>query len=206
MENIQNRIIGSGTVALEEILFNPKNWRIHPKFQQDALLAVLNKVGFVQNVIINKRTGNLVDGHLRCQLAARQGETTIPAVFVDISPDEEEIVLSTLDPIAAMAVTDKEKLSALLKEVETDDEEVNDLLDAITEKEDIEDIDIDEGYEPETAEFAGLKQMAFYLSREECDRLEELILLAIDEHSLKEEGVQPVIARGKALMILVEND
>ena len=103
----KNRIIGSGEESLDNILFHPRNWRIHPLNQQDALKGVLEEVGWVQQVIINKRTGNLIDGHLRCQLAAREGNKTIPVLYVDIDEAEEELVLATLDPIAAMAVTDK---------------------------------------------------------------------------------------------------
>ncbi len=69
----KNRIIGSGEESLDDILFNPRNWRIHPLSQQDALKGILEEVGWVQQVIINKRTGNLIDGHLRCQLASRGG-------------------------------------------------------------------------------------------------------------------------------------
>jgi ParB-like chromosome segregation protein Spo0J len=94
MAEIKNRIIGSGEEPLDSILFNPRNWRIHPLSQQDALKGVLEEVGWVQQVIVNKRTGNLIDGHLRCQLAAREGAQTIPVVYVDVSEDEEALVLA----------------------------------------------------------------------------------------------------------------
>jgi len=97
-----NRIVGSGEESLDQIQFNPRNWRVHPLNQQNALKGVLEEVGWVQEVIVNKRTGNLVDGHLRCQLAAREGAKTIPVKYVDLSEEEEGLILSTLDPIAAM--------------------------------------------------------------------------------------------------------
>ena len=131
MAEIKNRIIGSGEEPLDEILFNPRNWRIHPLNQQNALKGVLEEVGWVQEVIINKRTGHLVDGHLRCQLAAREGAKTIPVKYVDLSEDEEALVLATLDPIAAMAGTDKDKLEELLLGVQSDDERVQEMLDVI---------------------------------------------------------------------------
>lgn len=132
---IKNRIIGSGEEPLDSILFNPRNWRIHPLSQQDALKGVLEEVGWVQEVIINKRTGHLVDGHLRCQLAAREGAKTIPVKYVDLSEDEEALVLATLDPIGAMAATDKQKLAEILSSVESDNEQVNRLIDDISSKE-----------------------------------------------------------------------
>jgi hypothetical protein len=124
----QNRIIGHGDEPLDEILFNPANWRIHPKAQQEALEGVLSQVGFVQDVIINKQTGNLVDGHLRCQVASRNGEKTIPAVYVDLTPEEEALILATIDPLSAMAATDKAKLDDLLQAVQSDDERVQKMM------------------------------------------------------------------------------
>lgn len=133
MAEIKNRIIGSGEEPLDNILFNPRNWRIHPLNQQNALKGVLDEVGWVQEVIINKRTGHLVDGHLRCQLAAREGAKTIPVKYVDLSEDEEALVLATLDPIAAMAATDKQKLDELFQTINSDNENVQKMISEIAE-------------------------------------------------------------------------
>lgn len=134
----KNRIIGSGEESLDNILFNPRNWRIHPLNQQDALKGVLEEVGWVQQVIINKRTGNLIDGHLRCQLAAREGNKTIPVLYVDIDEAEEELVLATLDPIAGMAATDKAKLDRLFAGIESENDNVRKMMDDIAAKERLE--------------------------------------------------------------------
>src|SRR5512133_3627929 len=117
----KNRIVGHGDEPLDAILFNPANWRIHPKAQQDALEGVLSTVGWVQDVIVNKTTGHLVDGHLRCQVASRNGEKTIPVVYVELSEEEESLILATIDPIAAMAATDKQKLDELMQSIQSDD-------------------------------------------------------------------------------------
>ncbi|HOR79340.1 MAG TPA: hypothetical protein PLG04_11235, partial [Anaerolineaceae bacterium] len=138
MGKIKNRIVGSGEEQLDQIMFNPRNWRIHPLSQQDALKGVLEEVGWVQQVIVNKRTGNLIDGHLRCQLAAREGAKTIPVVYVDVSEDEEALVLATLDPIGAMAATDKQKLDELFAGIESENENVRKMMDDIAAKERLE--------------------------------------------------------------------
>lgn len=138
MGRFQNRIIGSGEEPLDQIQFNPRNWRVHPLNQQNALKGVLDEVGWVQEVIVNKRTGNLIDGHLRCQLAAREGAKTIPVKYVDLSEEEEALVLSTLDPIAAMATTDKQKLDELFASIDTENADVLKMLDDIAEKERLE--------------------------------------------------------------------
>ncbi len=135
---IQNRIVGSGEEPLDQIQFNPRNWRVHPLNQQNALKGVLEEVGWVQEVIVNKRTGNLIDGHLRCQLAAREGAKTIPVKYVDLSEDEEALVLATLDPIGAMAATDKQKLDELFAGIESENENVRKMMDEIAAKERLE--------------------------------------------------------------------
>ena len=65
--------------------------------------------------------GFVVDGHARVALALSRGEATVPVLYVDLEPDEEALVLATLDPIGAMAGRDEEKLRALLADVTVDD-------------------------------------------------------------------------------------
>lgn len=126
--NWRSRIVGHGEEAPDQLLANPANWRIHPKAQQDALAGVLGEIGWVQSVIVNKRTGHLVDGHLRVSLALRDEASSIPVVYVDLSPEEEALVLATIDPLAAMAHTDKHALSELLSSTASSSEVVESLL------------------------------------------------------------------------------
>jgi DNA modification methylase len=118
----KNRIVGSGEEAPDQLLANPANWRVHPKAQQQALAGILGQVGWVQQVLVNRRTGHVVDGHLRVALAIKQSAPTVPVLYVDLEPEEEALVLASLDPLAAMAGTDDEKLRALLADVSVDSE------------------------------------------------------------------------------------
>lgn len=117
----RNRITGAGEEAPDQLLANPANWRIHSKAQQDALAGALDQVGWVQQVLINRRSGFVVDGHARVALALSRCEPAVPVLYVDLAPEEEALVLATLDPIGAMAGRDDEKLRALLAEVTVDD-------------------------------------------------------------------------------------
>jgi DNA modification methylase len=114
--------VGPGTEAPDQLFANPGNYRVHPKAQQEALAGVLDQVGWVQNVLVNQSTGHVVDGHLRVALAISRGERSVPVLYVDLSEDEERLVLASLDPLAAMATTDDEKLRALLADVSVDSE------------------------------------------------------------------------------------
>ena len=117
-----NRIVGSGAEAPDALLANPADWRVHPKAQQDALGGVLDQVGWVQQVLVNRRTGHVVDDHLRVALAIGRGEPSVPVLYVELSPEEEALVLASLDPLAAMASTDEAKLRELLASVSVDSE------------------------------------------------------------------------------------
>ena len=112
----ENRIVGYGEEAPDQLMANPRNARIHPKFQQDALKGVLDEVGWVQNVIVNRASGAIVDGHLRVTLAMRHDQPLVPVTYVDLTDAQEAEILATLDPITALAVYDKEQLDALLHE------------------------------------------------------------------------------------------
>lgn len=125
----QNRIVGEGEEAPDQLLANPLNYRVHPKAQQDALAAVLNEVGWVQRVIVNQRTGHVVDGHARIGLAISRREPSVPVLYVDLAPEEEAKVLATLDPISAMAGADKAILEELLGQVSTGEAALQQMLD-----------------------------------------------------------------------------
>lgn len=130
----KNRIVGSGEEKPDQLLANPLNFRVHPQGQQEALEGVLSEVGWVQEVIVNKTTGHLIDGHLRVTLAMRKGEGAIPVKYVELTEAEEKLILSTFDPISALAATDKEKLDELLQDVSSGSMAVQQLLSDLAEK------------------------------------------------------------------------
>ena len=117
----RNRIVGTGEEAPDQLLANPRNWRTHPAPQRDALRGSLDTVGWVQQVLVNRLTGHVVDGHARIEEAIARGEPTVPVLYVELAPDEEALVLATLDPIGAMATRDDGRLRELLAEITVDD-------------------------------------------------------------------------------------
>ena len=134
----RSRITGSGTLKVSEVKPHELNFRIHPAGQSQALAASLDNVGWVQQVVVNTQTGNLIDGHLRVELARQRGECELPCLLVELSEDEERLVLASLDPIAAMAGADREKLQELLASIQSEDETVRGLLEAIARQEHLE--------------------------------------------------------------------
>jgi DNA modification methylase len=88
----------------------------------------LTEVGWVQRVIVNRRTGYLIDGHERVWEALQNGDAQVPYVEVDLDEAEEAYVLATLDPIGAMAQADAAKLDELLREVQSSEAGVQAML------------------------------------------------------------------------------
>ena len=124
----RNRIIGHGMESPDQLLANPRNFRIHPKAQQDALAGVLSEVGWVQDIIVNQRTQHVIDGHARVALAISRNEPTVPVVYVDLDEREEAIVLATLDPLSAMAGRDGGILADLVAGLEVGDSALAEML------------------------------------------------------------------------------
>ena len=124
----RNRIVGHGDEDPTQLLANPDNWRVHPAAQRNALRGALDTVGWVAQVLVNRSTGHVVDGHARIEEAISRGEATVPVLYVDLSAEEEALVLATLDPIGAMADRDGARLEALLAGVTVDDAGLRRLL------------------------------------------------------------------------------
>lgn len=123
-----NRIVGYDNVPPDQLLANPSNFRLHPKRQQDALTGSLNELGWLQDIIVNRVTDHVLDGHLRVQLALRNGEATVPVKYIELSESEEKLALAVFDPITYMAETDTNLLDDLLNDVSTGEEALQELI------------------------------------------------------------------------------
>jgi DNA modification methylase len=118
-----NRIV-DGTIHLvppDQLLANPLNARRHPGAQRDTLREALDQLGWIALIMVNIRTGHLIDGHARVEEALSKGAPHVPVYYVDLSEEEERIALATLDPISAMATYDPAILDDLLADLNLGD-------------------------------------------------------------------------------------
>lgn len=122
------RIIKHTQEDPESLLANPANYRIHGHRQQGVLHSILNDVGFVQSVIVNDVTGHIIDGHLRVQMALKNGISLIPVTHVELSEEEEKKILASFDPIGSLAHIDKEKFQDLIADMKSFDNSLSNLL------------------------------------------------------------------------------
>src|ERR1700682_2848252 len=110
----RSRIVGYGEESPERLLANPFNFRIHTQAQKRALDGVLRAIGIVQNILVNRTTGRMLDGHLRLEMAISDGQPRIPVTYVELTEQEEKVVLATFDPLSAMAGQGEEIFKSLV--------------------------------------------------------------------------------------------
>ncbi len=125
---IRDRIKELRRVRASELVPNPKNWRRHPKEQAAALRGLLSEIGYADALLARELDDGrlmLIDGHLRAETTKK---ATVPVLVLDVTEDEADKLLLTLDPLAAMALADKAGVAALLETVHTDSQAVAELL------------------------------------------------------------------------------
>lgn len=127
---MKDRIVELVRVRAGDLVDHPANWRRHPERQRAALAAMLEEIGYA-NALVARREGDslvLIDGHLRKSLDADQ---IVPVLVLDVTAEEAEKLLLTLDPIGALARPHPEALAALLEHVKTSSDAVADLLEGL---------------------------------------------------------------------------
>lgn len=129
MDKWRSKIVGLEEVAPEQLLANPSNARRHSGTQRDMIRSSLDALGWVAPVIVNRRTNRLVDGHARVEEAISAGVELIPVVAIDISPEDEALMLATYDPIGLLANYDADTLIALANDVGTVEAPLQRLID-----------------------------------------------------------------------------
>jgi hypothetical protein len=126
--HFKNRIVGYEDVDPRTINRNPLNWRVHPELQRLAMNDALEQLGYVDTVIVNVNTRNLIDGEMRLDLAEANNEPSVPVLWVDLTKAEERLALATFNPMAELAATDPEQLGKLLSDLEREGGPLDELL------------------------------------------------------------------------------
>src|SRR5262249_34675766 len=99
-----------------------------PLVQARALSALLSDIGYADALIARELPDGrlqLIDGHLRAETTPN---TEVPVLVLDVTEEEADKLLLTLDPRAAMAEAETGRIRALLETVRTDDEAVQELF------------------------------------------------------------------------------
>jgi len=107
---------------------HPKNWRTHPRIQQDALRGMLAEISYADALLARELPDGsleLVDGHLRAEITP---DVEVPVLVLDLDEQEAAKLLGLLDPLAELAEADHDVLAELLGAVESDNESIRSLI------------------------------------------------------------------------------
>jgi hypothetical protein len=107
---------------------HPKNWRVHPQDQRDALRGVLAEIGYADALLARELPDGslqLIDGHLRAETTP---DIEVPVLILDLNEQEADKLLAIHDPLTGMAQADEDLLAALAAEVETESAALHELL------------------------------------------------------------------------------
>lgn len=168
---LRDRIKELRRVPASQLRPNPKNWRSHPKQQQDALRGVLSEVGIANAVIARELEDGslmLIDGHLRAETIESE---MVPVLVLDVNEAEADKLLATLDPLAELAKMEEEKLAALLQSVSTDNEALAEMFSSMVDWEKVDGLDDaleeneeDAGDEPDEPPPSGVRMVQLFFN------------------------------------------
>lgn len=77
-------------VAIDDLIPADYNPRKIDRKKAAGLARSLEEFGFLDPVVVNRRSGRVVGGHQRINAARSIGRTTVPAVYVDLDDDREK--------------------------------------------------------------------------------------------------------------------
>ncbi len=154
--HIQDRIVDFLRCPSHKIRANPKNFRLHPIGQIDALKALFARFGNVSPALVFRMfdgtyetegegkdrrhvgtgTYKLIDGHARTEILG--GDNLIPICVLDVTEQEADGLLLTFDPVTNLAGADLDRLEALMRENPFDEEPLQQMLADLMERSEAE--------------------------------------------------------------------
>ena len=114
------------TKKLDELIpadYNPRKDLQPGDPEYEKLKRSIQEFGYVEPVIWNKQTGNIVGGHQRWKVLRDLGITELDCVVVDFDPEKEKALNIALNKISGE--WDKGKLQAVIYELQAADFDVS---------------------------------------------------------------------------------
>lgn len=123
--------------------YNPREELKPGDSEYEKLVRSIKEFGYIDPLIWNERTGNLVGGHQRFNVLLAEGYTELEVSVVDFSEEKEKFANLALNKVSGK--WDEEKLADLLAELEGselnlesgfDQKEIESLIKQFTEQDD----------------------------------------------------------------------
>ena len=141
---------------LNPATYNPRKELKAGDSEYEKLKRSIEEFGYVEPIIWNKTTGNVVGGHQRLTVLKDLGNTEVDCVILELDEIKEKMLNVALNKI--QGEWDNDKLSALLTELDSsafdvsltgfDGAEIDELMDSFYSREAVQDdYDIDKAHE-----------------------------------------------------------
>lgn len=124
---MRNRVKTMKRLKAGDLRPHPLNYRVHGDDQMTPLRALLGEVGIAEALVAYEDGDEyvLIDGHAR---ASVDPEQVWPVLVLDVSPDEANKLLATMNPLGALASQDGERLNTLLQGIEAEADALTNFL------------------------------------------------------------------------------
>lgn len=112
---IRNRIKSHRRVRAADLVPNEWNFRAHPEHQRNALADLYQQIGFSRSLLAFELPDGrlkLIDGHLRRDLTP---DMEVDVEILDVTEEEARALLLSIDPLAALAETQRQLHDRLLE-------------------------------------------------------------------------------------------
>lgn len=111
-------------MKIGDIKLAPYNPRVMPEAMMERLEKSLDKFGYIDPIVVNKRNGNAVGGNMRLKALRKKmhKDQMIDVVVVDLDDAQEKALNMALNKIVGN--WDEPKISELLKSIEEGDKEL----------------------------------------------------------------------------------
>lgn len=116
------KIIDMKISDIKEADYNPRVALKPGDAEWEALKQSIEKYDMVEPVLVNKRNNVCVSGHQRLHVLRSMGRETVPAVLVDLTPEEEKTFNMAINKIKGF--WDYDKLKDLIKELDAQGEDL----------------------------------------------------------------------------------
>lgn len=120
MTSFQNRIVRTCETDPKTLLEHPLNARVHPPEQSRIVKAMFSEFGWIGEILVSQQTGRILDGHLRVKIAVQFGEESVPVRYVNVTEEEEALIVATFDQVGAMAAIDHHAVLQVSKQAEVE--------------------------------------------------------------------------------------
>lgn len=105
------------TVAISELLPNPKNDRVHPEEQLTKLVASIDRFGQPRPVLARKANSMLIAGHAVHMAMLRAGRPEIEVLLWDVDQATADAFLEADNRFGELSESDPGRRRALLREL-----------------------------------------------------------------------------------------